>query len=314
MKTSANLTMVNICGHRVLYFHHVGDEPHVYGSEYIQAQRFRTLLKSMQDAGLRFISLKEAVQAKNPPKGTLRLCSDDGLVSNYEEAFPILQELKISLTLFVLGKCIDNRALAWNHALAFARRNATEEFLQDIMPVISDHFDIKEGASWAQSMFGVSQQHKDVLISWLWEYLPFPSHEEILSLFPPFLSVKQLKQMHEMGVDIALHSHSHPDFSRLNYAQIKAEVLANIDALEAHDITWQPWLAFPYGKACSQRQMQRLQKECGIRKFLGIRSRWQDNKSDALLWQRSSLEVANFDIWKDLYLKPVYRAIKDVLK
>jgi peptidoglycan/xylan/chitin deacetylase (PgdA/CDA1 family) len=297
------------CGHRILYFHQIATEKVAWYNGGISPERFYELLEAVQRLGFRFISLEEALFSKTPLKGTASLCSDDGLATNYN-VMPVLDSLGIKLTLFLIGKCIDNGSFAWNHRLALLRARVRDVSLKAILPELQSLFNLKDMGNISSTLFGVAQDRRDELIDWLWERFQLPSSEELVQTARPFLGVDQLREMSSRGVALALHSHSHADLSRLAYPELKQELLLNIAALECYKLPWQPWLAFPYGRQVSKEYMLRLRGELGIQRFLGIRFVTGDNRPNELLWQRIGLETDGFTPWREMLLKPVARRLK----
>ena len=305
-----NLKPAHRCGHRVLYFHQIAADNPTWYDGGISPERFYKLLEAVQKLGFSFISLEEALASKKPLNGTVSLCSDDGFASNYHSVMPILETLGVKLSLFLVGKCIDNGDFAWNHLLALLRTSVNDVRLRAVLPELQRIFNLKDMGNMALTLFSVAQDRRDELITWLWERFQLPGSDDLLMKERPFLSSAQLREMSYKGVALALHSHSHADLSRLRYPELKQELLHNIAALERHNLPWHPWLAFPYGRQVSMEHMLGLREELGIKRFLGIRFVVGDNRPDDLLWQRISLETGGFTPWRDLLLKPVVRRLK----
>lgn len=291
----------------MLYFHQIGRGSFPYYDRGIPAERFEELLKSLRNKGFTFISIQETLESKTSLKGTLSLCSDDGFASNHTAALPILKALKIPFTLFMNGCSIDNSRMAWNHALAFLRARISEPALRAMLPGLVSRFGLTETGDPGSTLFSVSYQRRDEMIDWLWEHFDLPDRDRSLKIDQPFLSLEQTRELISCQADIALHGNSHADLSRLSYSEIRDEIVNNIKALEAARLQWKPWLAFPFGRQCSTRNMEKLRRELGIERFFGIRCRWNDNRPRELLWQRCSIETESFNPWRDLLLKPLYR-------
>ncbi|MGI6198352.1 MAG: polysaccharide deacetylase family protein [Candidatus Cloacimonadaceae bacterium] len=295
---------------KVLYFHHVGSRRSPYYTLNISAPALRKLLGYLISSGFSFISLRDALESRNVSGRHICLCSDDGFASNYEQALPILKELRIPLTLFLPGMCMDNRAFAPNHLFAYLRTQVSDHQLHKELPGLAAKFGLKQSDSISGTLFSCPHERRQGLLTWLWERFDLTDPAVLLSQEKPFLSQEQLKQMVSQGMDLALHSYSHADLSRLSYTELKGEVLANIQAFEELDLPYQPWLALPYGREISAVNMQSLKKELGISRFFGIRSHLGDNLPHNILWQRVSIEAKGFDAILDLQLKPLVRRRK----
>ena len=295
---------------KVLYFHHVGSRRSPFYTLKVSAPSLRKLLESLMGSGFSFISLQHALESKKPSGNQICLCSDDGFASNYYDAYPILKELRIPFTMFLPGMCMDNRDFAPNHLFAYLRTQVSDHQLYEELPGLAAKFGLKESDSISQTLFSCPQERRQELLAWFWERFNLPDPAHLLKQEKPFLSTKQLKEMVSAGVDLALHSHSHADLSRLSYAEIKQEMQDNIRVFKELGLPYKPWLALPYGREISDASMQSLKKELGISRFFGIRSHIGDNLASNLLWQRISIEAKGFDPFLDLQVKPLLRRPK----
>lgn len=310
MWNSAIAALRSVTSPKVLYFHHVGSRRNPYYSLKITARALRKLIESLLNSGFSFISLQDALDSKKLSGNFVCICSDDGFASNYEEAFPVLKELRIPLTMFLPGMCMDNRSFAPNHLFAYLRTQVPDHQLYAELPGLAVKFGLKESESISSTLFSCPQDKRQELLAWLWERFDLIDPALLLSRDKPFLSREQLGQMVNEGVHLALHSHSHADLSRLSYTEIKQEVLDNIRAFEELELPYRPWLALPYGREISDVSMQSLRKELGISRFFGIRSHMGDNLPHKILWQRISIEAKGFDPVLDLQVKPLLRTPK----
>jgi peptidoglycan/xylan/chitin deacetylase (PgdA/CDA1 family) len=87
----------------ILLYHHVAYEREItpYG--------FRSQLKYLLELGYQSISLDELLKnIKNPERKTFVVTFDDGYLDNWFYAFPVLQELKIKATIFLVTERMEN--------------------------------------------------------------------------------------------------------------------------------------------------------------------------------------------------------------
>ncbi len=295
---------------KLLYFHHVGKQRNPYYSSRISAQALHELIEKLSFAGFHFISLRDALSHKKASGKQIVFCSDDGFASNYDDALPVLKLWQIPLTLFLPGMCMDNRAFAPNHLFAYLRTQVSDHQLHAELPGLAAKYKLKQSVSINSTLFSCPAELRLELLAWLWERFGLLDPSILLEKEKPFLSLEQLKQMSAQGVDFALHSQSHADLSRLSYQQLKQELQENIQAFEALSLTFQPWLALPYGREISDASMHSLKKELGISRFFGIRSHIGNNLSQSILWQRISIEASGFDPVFEMLLKPLLRMPK----
>lgn len=89
----------------VLMYHHLDHSGE--GSATIQADLFRAQMEALLEAGYHTVSpqqLSDFVNKGVPlPEQPILITFDDGYTSNYELAFPILKELNMKATIFVIG-------------------------------------------------------------------------------------------------------------------------------------------------------------------------------------------------------------------
>lgn len=298
----------------LFYFHSVGSSQREFYPGGISCDALRQLIEYLHDAGFSFRRLSEAYHSV-PEKGNLVavLCCDDGLASVYHEALPILREYKVPLTVFVVGKCLDNRAMAWNHKLIQICRHASEEQLLPYLQKVCNRYHLRAEAQLSQCLFSVPDSGKDAFCDELWEEFCPTDQSSYLAEHEPFLTLPMMRELSEAGAEFALHSHSHADFSRLDYRQMLHEIRHNRDILSDSGYKPAPFFAFPYGRECDRNLLPNLCREASIKACLGLRYRITDNRQQSPLWQRISLEHCTIPSVKELVLKPALRGVKDAL-
>ncbi|MCB5253694.1 MAG: polysaccharide deacetylase family protein [Candidatus Cloacimonadaceae bacterium] len=297
--------------HLLLYYHRVGEAGAEFYPQGMQSEELLQAVQGFQKLGFRFCSLSEAYQkAGSDRELSISLSSDDGLACNHETVLPIAKDCGIPLTLFVIGKCLDNKALAWNHKLIQIRKNSTEDQLQDALAKLGSRFCICEEGTLSQRLFSVADSKKDKLMDLLWELFCPETQTEYLQRTKPFLSAEQMRDLENNGAEFALHSHSHADFSRLSYPQMRAEIKQNQTQLSRYIHRPAPFFAFPYGRQCSADLIPKLCRDMNLKAALGFRYRICDNRRQNALWQRIPLENADVLSFEQLLLRPVARLFR----
>lgn len=297
--------------HLVLYYHRVGEAGAEFYPEGMQSEELLQAVQGFQKLGFRFCSLSEGYQkAGSDRELSISLSSDDGLACNHEIVLPIAQEYGIPLTLFVIGKCLDNKALAWNHKLIRIRQNSTEDQLQAALEKLGSRFQICAEGTLSQRLFSVADSKKDKLMDLLWELFCSETQTEYLQRTQPFLSAEQMRDLEDNGAEFALHSHSHADFSRLSYPQMLSELKRNQAQLSRYIHRPAPFFAFPYGRQCSADLIPKLCRDMSLKATLGLRFRICDNRRQNALWQRIPLENVKALSIQQLLLRPVARLFR----
>lgn len=105
------LTMTNEnVGVPVLYYHSV--DPSEANEVIISPEKLREELTFIKDSGYTTLTMSELndyILNNAPiPEKSIVITFDDGYADNYTNAFPILKELDMKATIFVISSCIDN--------------------------------------------------------------------------------------------------------------------------------------------------------------------------------------------------------------
>lgn len=69
-----------------------------------------------------------------------------------------------------------------------------------------------------------------------------------------YMNFDEIKSLNSNLVEIALHSHSHKNFSQMTLSEAEADLLKNIEILEQNKINFTKVLAYPYGKFPKDRK------------------------------------------------------------
>ena len=147
---------------------------------------------------------------------------DDGYYNIYNEAWPILKEMKVPATVFVVTGLSQSRSLIWtdlvynilikryNYAIDLSRFNlgklpAVDNCLER-EPIIDD---------LKMTLKSYLNSDRKAVIDYLVEKYPLTEKEFIQSF--KVMTAEQIKEMSECaGITIASHSHFHPIFSTLS--------------------------------------------------------------------------------------------------
>ena len=146
-------------------------------------------------------------QRELPPRA-LMITFDDGDFSLYKNAFPILRELEIPATIFVITELLNtNRPFWWDEIMFYL---GTEEGNKKV-------WEVKEWRNQERMMYLSSLRKNRIKAS--------PSSRQLNS--------KEVLEMHNAGLVIANHSHSHPMFNQCSGSEIEDELEASIEVLDS---------------------------------------------------------------------------------
>jgi peptidoglycan/xylan/chitin deacetylase (PgdA/CDA1 family) len=157
----------------ILYYHNVGTYRYGLKGAYISPRAFAWQMQYLYHRGYRTIRLEELLgylkTGKSLPKKTFAITFDDGYLNNYQNAFPTLQRLDYTATVFIttdnVGKMISysinasEQGLSWNeigimsHEWDFASHGITHTNLTLLSPDRIRH-ELTESRDVIQKMLG----------------------------------------------------------------------------------------------------------------------------------------------------------------
>lgn len=300
--------MVFMNGCRVLYYHVIANElPEIYPAG-IKVQRFELQMLWLKKLGFGFLPLSQALSAlEAPEKNCFCLSLDDGFASSYPALLEMAVKFNLRPTLFLIGKCLDNQALAWNHKLIILKNRIPQARLEGLIS------ELLSGTELVNLFKNMPMNRKDEICDTLWTALMPMPEAEYLQQNKPFLSREQLDDLLSCGIELASHSYSHPNFSRLNLAEAKDEVLASFTAFTGKGLPYQKILAYPYGLACDASTEASLISQSGLKATLGTLYSHGDNIAPNTRWQRQCMEASPLANLLEFGLRPMVRVLKNKL-
>lgn len=150
----------------VLMYHHVGypgDD-----STVITPELFEEHIKALSQAGYTSVTMEDLKNYVNYgtalPEKPVVITFDDGYLSNYEYAYPILEKYGMKATIFVIGATVGNT-----------------EYYKDTQYPITPHFTWEQGAEMVESGVISLQSHTYDMHQWP-DYEESTARENILQL------------------------------------------------------------------------------------------------------------------------------------
>lgn len=294
--------------HRILYYHVVSKPfPEIYPLG-ISLKRFNKQLSLLKRLGYTFVPLSQVTDNAAHIKGkTVSITLDDGFACNFSSLKLLCNKFGLKPTLFLIGKCMDNNALAWNHQFLLIKNRIPKQKLDGLIA------DIIPGASTETLFSRIKMHRKDELMDKLWSaVMPF-SQAEYLAREKPFLTTAQLLELVDCGIEISSHSYSHPDFSRLSPEQAIEELTASFAEFDSRNLPYLRTLSYPYGIPCSASTEAKLVKQMNLSATFAARYTLGDNTGSQIRYKRQLMEASPMDNLLEFGLKPSLRSIKDHL-
>jgi len=164
---------------RVFCLHHVCetyDESTMYYDDWMQIDKFKAKVLSMQQEGVEFISLKEAYIKITNDKFRNRkyavLTFDDGYAS-LKEILPWLEKQKIPVTLFINGKYLDGKSYRKNPKEQYLSKDELFAMKSQFIEIGSHGWEHKRATEMTAEEFAESVKRNIGLLSGHPNYIPF---------------------------------------------------------------------------------------------------------------------------------------------
>ncbi|MGE6396879.1 polysaccharide deacetylase family protein [Chryseobacterium scophthalmum] len=109
-----------------------------------------------------------------------------------------------------------------------------------------------------------------------------------------YMNFEEIKSLNPDLVEIALHSHSHKNFSQMTLSEAEADLLKNIEILEQNEINFTKVLAYPYGKF--PKEKERKKEFFKMLERIGIESAMRIGNNVASYPFKKRFEVNRIDI------------------
>ena len=109
-----------------------------------------------------------------------------------------------------------------------------------------------------------------------------------------YMNFEEIKSLNPDLVEIALHSHSHKNFSQMTLSEAEADLLKNIEILEQKEINFTKVLAYPYGKF--PKEKERKKEFFKMLERIGIESAMRIGNNVASYPFKKRFEVNRIDI------------------
>jgi len=127
----------------ILMYHHIAEES--IGEATIALEAFREQIKTIHESDYTTVSLAEVKayveQGIDLPENPVLITFDDGYLSNYEYAFPLLKEYGMKATIFVIGSSVgkDTYKNTTNPIIPHFTFKQAEEMLESGLIEIQSH-------------------------------------------------------------------------------------------------------------------------------------------------------------------------------
>lgn len=251
---------------------------------------------------MRLLDLVEALQTRSLPRRAVAITFDDGHVSIFQKAYPLLASVQIPATAFIVTATIDNPRDFWwdelDRVLLFPEN-------------VPDYLDLPVGGqrySWAtdcpekrleayhavrQLVRTVSDEERQSILMYLCRWAGV---ERVAPSDCRAMSSAELVHLAQDGlIELGAHTVTHPVLAALPVDDQYAEILSSRSTLEA--IIQRPVLAFAYPYGLVEHytdETVRIVQAAGLRVACTARQGLVEPGND--LFQLHRCEIQNWDI------------------
>lgn len=159
------------------------------------------------------ISLSEILTKRS--KASFHITFDDGLREFKEFAWPLLKKYNIPVTLFVNPAFVDNKQLFFRFKASLLIDKVEQDFGINFKAfnelVDAEISNNEQLIDWIKNVSYKEKGHLDK-VAGLFDV----DYDKYLQDVKPYLTLNELKELHNEGVNIGAHSLDHPLFSELN--------------------------------------------------------------------------------------------------
>ena len=234
------------------------------------------------------ISLLELGQL---PKRAVSISVDDGYLDSYEVIYPILKSLNITAAFFISTKGLEDGHLWYDEIV-----EAILQTEQLSIEVLNTHYQVN------------SHKQKKASIHQLVEVIKYLSlterHLAIQCIFQQcgeptiakrFVCKEQIKEMHDNGMLIGAHTHSHPILMKESQKIAAEEISKSQKVLENIIKGTVDYFAYPNGK----KHLDFDEKHIEILKSLGFKAALSSDWGVAKTQKTELLSLPRFTPWDD---------------
>lgn len=189
------------------------------------------------------------------PDNAAVITFDDGLENNYSAVWPVLTDLGLVATCFVLTGLSTDGHLIWADQLRLwllAQPGDTIDLGDSGLGVYRLPADRVKRIQLADQIVERAKQLSGEKRKALMELIGRPGDGEPTEDVACYrlMSIDQISELaNSEQFEIGLHSHSHPIMSSLSRAEQEQEIDQSIESLRSHSIPFVPLFAYPNGRA-----------------------------------------------------------------
>jgi peptidoglycan/xylan/chitin deacetylase (PgdA/CDA1 family) len=275
----------------IVYAHHVGAvAPHLAAvGGALSPEELDDRLSALE-RHFEFAALADALADGSGQR--LAVTFDDGFDLTSSGALDVLGAHRVKATMFVLTAMRGNRGLMWRNKLSAVLALRPAETCVRAYNALADRAGLQRiaraselmSAAWAWDV-----GRKDELADEVWAASDMPPLSDYLDEHRPYLTAAGAERWLAHGHAFGLHTHTHPDCSRLDADGVRSEILEPARRLCAELGCASVDLSYPFGRRCAPAHERLLAESGVIDSALGIGG-LSPRGTDRLRLERASIE------------------------
>lgn len=218
-----------------------------------------------------------------PKRKTIAITFDDGYENNYTNAFPLLKQMNVPATIFVVSQLVEGNYITWYDFLFLVRKHLKAELI-DTSVVGANR--IKNFDKLLDLTKSLNVGNREKLMNEIRRILP---QKDYTASYPPeywrLMNKAQLKEMANSSfIEIGAHTHNHPNLGRIDMESAKAELLTCKTLLE--DTIQKEVKSIAYPDGSYNDEIKQLSLKLGYRNLLAVDYRCFSDKNDKTILPR----------------------------
>jgi peptidoglycan/xylan/chitin deacetylase (PgdA/CDA1 family) len=277
----ALLRNIRLRGLRILCYHGISpngtDESQFRCKVFTNTETFARRLNWLAKKDYQVLDLSQALELMDKrklPRRAVVITFDEGFYSFYQTAFGLLREQFFPSTVFVTSYYVLKQNPIFRLTVQYMLwKTSRRHFdLAEVDAHLSGEYDChneqdKEDVAWEIFRYAETQLSEDQRVELarrLGAYLNVDYDQIVRRRFLHLMSLEQIREMHEAGIDIQLHTHRHQ--FPLREAPVKREIIDNRTALA--EVVSRPMVHLAYPSGLWSEQAFTWLKSVGVQSAL----------------------------------------------
>lgn len=217
-----------------------------------------------------------------PKKKTIAITFDDGYENNYTNAFPLLKKYNFPATMYIISQCLeDDNLITWYDYLDFVKHDINFNQLQNGK--------FKGIAELKRQIQTINIEQRKTVFAEIAKQIDIKNY---ITKHPrehwKLMNAQQLRELSGSGlVEIAAHSHNHPNLGEIKIEDAKEEVTKCKQLLEGVIQKEVRSIAFPDGSYTDE--VKKICVDAGYKNLLAVDYRCASDANDKTILPRYCL-------------------------